>query len=521
MANVDVDAERASVAEASAGRACGLHPAAERPQFVVARRRLKSLRSRFVPMRTRAVSGHLACRPFDRRKPTGIALGPSPRMVMSAPAVPPVPAATPAPGALFRSEVLEARQAQWLGTIRIGRPLSFRVVTVAAVAMAGALIVFACWGEIARKASVHGVLLPVGGLIHVSAQQAGVISELLVKEGDDVQVGQPLARLRNERITAAGDAAALTAQALQARRASLETERRLTEQNLRQRQDGIAQRLLSLQAEQRHAQAELDTVRLRVQLAQRSLERQQELAKGGFVAAAQVQAKQEELLDLQLRERNAERSLQSLARDLQTVKADKLAVDNQTQTALTQLDRNLASLDQESTENDSRNGLTLTAPQTGRVSALPINVGQALQAGQTVASIVPVAADGRPAELEAQLFAPSRTAGFAQPGQEVYLKLAAYPYQKFGVARGSISTVSRSPISPQDLPAGQGQALVSAAQANEPLYRISVRLRSQTVNTYGNARPLAAGMSVEADVRQDVRKIWELLLEPALAVVRH
>lgn len=157
---------------------------------------------------------------------------------------------------------MEARQAQWLGTIRIGRPLSFTVVTAAAVGMAAALIAFACWGEITRKTTVHGVLLPVGGLIHVTAMQSGVVAELLVKEGEDVAAGQPIARLRSERITAGGDTAILTAHALQARRASLEAERRLTEQNLRQRQDGIAQRLQSLQIEERQAQGELETVRL-------------------------------------------------------------------------------------------------------------------------------------------------------------------------------------------------------------------------------------------------------------------
>lgn len=136
---------------------------------------------------------------------------------------------------LFRPEVLQARQAQWLGSIRIGRPLSFSVVTGAALAMAAALVAFACWGEVTRKVTVHGVLLPVGGLINVAAPQAGVVAEVLVREGDEVRAGQPLLRLKSERITASGDAALLTAQALAARRASLEAERRLTEQNLRQR----------------------------------------------------------------------------------------------------------------------------------------------------------------------------------------------------------------------------------------------------------------------------------------------
>ena len=152
---------------------------------------------------------------------------------------------------LFRDEVLQARQAQWLGSIRIGRPLSFSIVTGASLAMAAALIAFACWGEVTRKVTVHGVLLPVGGLINISSPQAGLIAELLVKEGDEVAVGQPLLRLKSERLTVGGDAALLNAQALTARRASLDTERRLTEQSLRQRLDSIAQRLQSLQAEER------------------------------------------------------------------------------------------------------------------------------------------------------------------------------------------------------------------------------------------------------------------------------
>lgn len=383
--------------------------------------------------------------------------------------------------------------------------------------MAGALIAFACWGEVTRKTTVHGVLLPVGGLLHVTAQQAGVISELLVAEGDAVLAGQPLARLRNDRITVGGDAGALTAQALEARRSSLEAERRLMEQNLRQRQDSLAQRLLSLQAEQRQAQGELDTVRLRVQLAKQSVDRQEVLANAGFVSPAQVQAKQEELLDLQLRERNAQRNLHALDRDLQTVRADKLANDNQAKTTLAQLDRALASLDQESTDNVSRSGLTLIAPRAGRVSALPITAGQAVQPGQNVVSLVPIGPDGRPAGLQAQLYAPSRSAGFAQPGQEVYLRLAAYSYQKFGVVKGRVESVSRSPIASQDLPAGQGQALVAAAQASEPLYRISVELTTQTLNTYGRETQLTAGMGLEADVYLETRKLWEWFLEPLIS----
>jgi membrane fusion protein len=433
------------------------------------------------------------------------------------------------PQLLFRPEVLGQRQAQWLGRIHIARPPSFAWVTGVALVLALALASFATWGEVTRKARLPGLLVPGAGLISVSAPQAGQVAELLVREGQAVQAGQPLMRLKNERLLAqGGDAALLNAQALAQRRASLETERLLLQQQARQRQDAITDRLRSLQAEERQAEAELETNRLRVQLARKSHERFTELGRSGFVSEVQAQQKQEELLDLQLRERNAERSLQALQRDMQALRAESQSNQTSLNTSLAQLERSLASLSQEHTEHEARMGFTINAPQAGRISALTLHPGQAVQAGQTVLSLVPGVADEAVAEsqssaqLQAQLWAPSRTAGFVKAGQTVWLRYAAYPYQKFGMAEGVVQAVSESPVAPQDLPQGQAQALLSAAQSNEPLYRISVQLKSQTLDTYGKPTALKAGLALEADVLQESRKVWEWALEPVLAAsVRH
>jgi membrane fusion protein len=286
-------------------------------------------------------------------------------------------ACSAAPQPLFRSEVLQQRQAQWLGSIRIARPPSFAWVTGVALLLALALASFATWGEVTRKARLPGLLVPGAGLISVSAPQAGQVAELLVREGQAVHKGQPLMSLKTERLLAqGGDAALLNTQALAQRRASLETERLLLQQQTRQRQDAIAERLRSLQAEERQAEAELETNRLRVQLARKSHERFAELGRSGFVSEVQAQQKHEELLDLQLRERNAERSLQALRRDMQALRAESQSSQTALNTSLAQLERSVASLSQEHTEHEARMGLTLTAPQAGRISALTLHPGQ-------------------------------------------------------------------------------------------------------------------------------------------------
>lgn len=412
-----------------------------------------------------------------------------------------------------------ARQTQWLGSIRLASHSSFSLMTAAVLILLLLLVTFACISEITRKVTVRGVLLPVGGLIAVAAPQPGVISEAMVHEGERVVAGQPLLRIRNERRTSAGDLAAMTSQALEARRSSLQTQIRLAELNLSQRSTAIVERRRSLLAEERQALAELETHRLRLALAEKSVERQKQLAQGGFVAGAQVQQKEEELLDIQLRERNADRNLQALRRDLQSAVSERQSLETQTRVTLSQIERELASLSQESTELDEKNGLTVVAPQAGQISALNREVGQPVQTGQTLLSLLPAAPgpDGA-AELQALLFAPSRTTGFVRAGQEVWLRYAAFPYQKFGMAVGHVVSISRSPIAIQDLPAGQAEVLAGANLASEPMYRITVRLPAQDMATYGYRTPLAIGMTLDADIKIDRRKVLEWIFEPVIAV---
>lgn len=437
---------------------------------------------------------------------------------------------------LFRQEVVQAAQDQWLGRIRIARPPSFAWVTGIAVVLAAALIAFAVLGQVSRKARLTGLLLPSEGLISVSAPQAGTVAELLVSEGQQVQAGQPLVRLTSPRLLAGGDATVLAAQALAQRGSALGTERLLLQQQARQRDDALNDRLRSLRAEIRQAEAELETHHLRAQLAAKSQARFDELGRSSFVSPAQTQQKQEELLDLQLRERNAQRNGEALQREVQSVQGELQANRISLATSLAQLDRSLASLSQEMHENEARGGLIVAAPQAGTVGALVPHPGQAVQPGQTLLSLVAEARVGHvpdatpavdsgqstsvsaAARLQALLYAPSRTAGFVQAGQTVWLRYAAYPYQKFGMALGTVAAVSQTPIAPQDLPAGQAQALLAAAQSNEPLYRITVDLAQQHIKTYGKSQALKAGMSLEADVMQERRAVWEWMLEPVLAV---
>jgi membrane fusion protein len=434
---------------------------------------------------------------------------------------------------LFRPEVQQAQAAQWLGSVRLHRPLSFAVLTTAALGLALALVAFAAWGEVNRKARLSGLLVPSLGSLSLTAQQSGVLRQLPISEGQTVKAGDVLLVLYTERQSllngTMGDTTERAAQQILARQQSLSTERTLRQLQTRQREEVLSDRIRTLQAELRQAEEEWSLQQRRVQLARTTLARNEQLAAAGFVAPAQVQTKQEELIDADGKLQSLERARLGLQHDLQALQGERSALSAQLQTDLALIERSRSSLDQEMSENAARQSTVVTAPFDGIVTALNLKLGQSVQSGQTLATLVPVSSsssDGPGSEsqhlplqapLLAQLFAPSRTAGFVRPGQTVYLRYDAYPYQKFGLHTGHITTVSATPFAPSELPANLAPQLIAQAGSNEALYRINVQLDVQSIQAYGESMPLKAGLTLEADVLQERRKVWEWVLEPVLA----
>jgi membrane fusion protein len=181
------------------------------------------------------------------------------------------------------------------------------------------------------------------------------------------------------------------------------------------------------------------------------------------------------------------------------------------------LDRSMAQLEQERAEAEARREIVVVAPHDGTVTAIHAVVGAKADTGTPLLSIVPPAS-----RLEAHLYAPSRAIGFVHPGQRVLLRYQAYPYQRFGHYEGVVAAVSRAALSPTELPAQLAGLTsltgVAAGAAAEPIYRITVSLASQTVTAYGAEVPLQPGMTLEADVALERRRLFEWVLDPLYAV---
>lgn len=417
----------------------------------------------------------------------------------------------------FRKQALAAQAAPHLGPIRAGHNLRFTAMAGASLLVCAALVAFATWTDVTRKARLPGILVPTLGTLDLTSSHSGTLLEVLAKEGDDVDAGRVVLRIGTDRRSRLGDTSTLVMSSLSQRRAALQAERLSATAQASHKEASLAERLRNMQIEQQQALDELKALQARLALARKTVERFEQLSGDGFVSAVVLQQKHEDLLDLRLREQAAQRGLTTLARDAQIVRAEQSASSAALRVQLAQLDRQQSALDQESIEVDARGEVAAVAPRSGTISSLSLHPGQSVQPGQTLVTLIPRSSVGTPSQLEAHLYAPSRTIGFVEPGQSVWLRYAAYPYQKFGMAQARIVSVSRTPVNPQDLPAGQAQTLLQAAGNQEPLYRITASLATQAIHAYGMVHALRPGMALEADVIQDRRAVWEWLLEPLFA----
>ncbi|AIY39624.1 HlyD family secretion protein [Collimonas arenae] len=432
------------------------------------------------------------------------------------------------PLSLFRPQVLTAYSSQWVGSIRLAQPLSAWAITFMALVVGATLVAYASFGSITKKARVAGITVPTCGSLTINAPNVGVLIHTHVTEGQRVVAGQTLFELSTERQGNQGEITALISQQLAARQQSLETEQRLRATQYLEKKQAIIQHLNNLAAEAGQLEQEIALAQRRHDLGQSSLSKYEALQASGYVSPAQTQQKQEDLIDLAARVSSLNRNKLQLQANRQSLQADLAVLANNLATDNAQLQGNEASLQQEMAENHSRKGSLIVAAQAGIVTTITYQPGQAVSAGQVLATMIPASGTDTATacnSLEVHLYTPSRNAGFVIPGQQVLIRFSAYPYQKFGLQQGRVIDVSKTPFAPNELPPNLASTILSNAQqtiqgfnSNEALYRIKVRLDKQSIEAYGQAQYLKPGMTLEADVMQDRRKIWEWIVEPILAV---
>ena len=264
---------------------------------------------------------------------------------------------------LFRKEALEAQQVSALGRILLFTPRIADVLIALVLLFTFLLLLFVIFGSYTRKATVYGELVPVSGVIKVYPPQGGRIEAVEVQSGARVAKGAVLARINSAVDTAGGDTQARVLAALQAQHDALQEN---LGRNARAQKEYAAQmtarrEALATQAQMLAGQEKL--LASRQGLAAKNEVRYKRLMQQDYVARESYEERVQERLSLDVQLQQAKRERQSVAQQL-------LSLDNERSQQLDsfsreahELSRQLAQVEAQIAETESRQAVLLRAPQ--------------------------------------------------------------------------------------------------------------------------------------------------------------
>jgi len=407
---------------------------------------------------------------------------------------------------LFRQEAIDAQREKLLGEVSLARPVPLAAFTGVALLFAALLVSFSVWGEYSRRERVDGFLALDSGAARLLAPGAGTITDILAKEGDEVQAGQPLIRLSYERGTASGATSGeLVQREISERIIGLEREQQQVRTLGAQQAEILRRKIEDLQRELAQFEIEIKAQQSRLASARNEYQRAEDLFRDKFYSESKLIEFRNNVLDQQVKLEGLRRQRAGVERELSATRAELPTIDMKVETQIDQVKRQISELQQGSVQEEAKRENVIRAPIAGVLTNIAANRGEAVADEAPLAVVVP-----KGSGLHAQLLVPTRAIGFVQPGQAVVLRYDAFPFQRFGQYGGKVERVSETVWSPGEK--------VGPMTVREPVYRVDVRLDSQYIATGGQKLSLRPGMSVNADILQEKRKVWEWVFEPILSL---
>lgn len=396
------------------------------------------------------------------------------------------------------------------------------------------LLVWALLGRLDIVAVAEGKLVPASFLKIVQPSEAGIVKEILVREGDEVRAGQVLMRM--DALTTEADLEAIAAEHARRRRQLARIDAELSGQpfaaptdapaalareaaaQYRANREALAAALAEEKSRLVKAQQELAAARQQQARLEAVLPhyREQDRAYGklvqdGFAGALMGSDKRRERIEKEQElatqahlVASAQASIEQSHKKQRQIEADyQRGLHAERNDAQAQFDRLTQELQK---QQHRRQLLELKAPQDGVIKDLATHTaGTVVSPGTVLASLVP-----REEKLKAEVWVSNEDIGFVRAGQTVKLKFAAYPFQKYGMGEGRVEHVSADAQSEEE---ARDQGF--AASGKPPLrYKALVTLSSNALQMDGVKYPLAVGMHTAAEILLGDRTVAEYLLSP-------
>ena len=311
--------------------------------------------------------------------------------------------------------------------------------------------------KVDRVVPVQGKLQTLRSTQEVATPEQGIVSQVLVKENQEVQVGQPLVILDTE--------------ALRAEAASMVDK----ESSLRATASAEVQRLRAAIGE---ARARLVGAQEQLKITDTQLSRLRPLAQEGGYGQLNILDAEKTRSELVSRIASTEAEILKLQAESAQKEADLVSARSTNRASLVATRRRLREI-------------VLRAPLAGTILDLKAKPGQVVQNAESVLKLVPKD------NLQAQVNVPDADLAFVRPGQSAEVEFPAYRRDTYGWLPAVVTGIGTDALPPDE--------------TNKfSRFPVKLRLSKQYLESKGKRYSLQAGMALTANLRLEKASLLEL-----------
>lgn len=411
-------------------------------------------------------------------------------------------------------------------------PLSkhFLLLTIGAF-----FLLFVVWSNIATLDEVtrgDGKIIPSTEVQALQSLDPGIVDEFLVKEGDEVDVGQVLMRLRD--IEASSDLGANRARYLgllaSITRLQAQAEGKDTvvfpDEVIKGAPNSVTEELNAFRANQLQLDGQINVIKKQI------TQREQEVDEintriGDLRGVIQLQTQEKNMiaplvergsapkLELMQLERGIKEKVselnglksslpraksavdEAMARLTEATSAAKAQAQSELATKLTEMNEireRLSALTERKTRKE------IKSPVSGTIQELTMNtVGGVVRAGEDLIKIVP-----KDDQLIVEARVKPSDRAFIYPGQPAVIKLTAYDFSIYGGLKGELLDISADTIEDEK---------------GNSFYRVRLRTYETELKRKGEILPIIPGMVASVDILTGKKTVMQYLLKPLIKTI--
>ena len=336
------------------------------------------------------------------------------------------------------------------------RALAWTIISTASFGF-----IFAIFAKIDEVVLAPGELQPLGAERPVKAPFAGVIKDIVVKEGQKVIAGDTLLKF--------------DADVSRKRKETLETQVKLEKKRFEE--------------ESRAVKARKRGVVARLKGLNRSLNTESAIYENILPLAEIGAMQQTEVLRQRNKVEQLDSEVQQAGADLEEVEAQLNKLEQESLREISDLERQLVEVEDTITKEK------LSAPVSGIVFGMvPSSAGYAASAGETLVKVVPGG------EIEAKIYITNKDVGFMKPGMKAQIRVDAFPYTQFGSITGALKSVGTLPLEPDQ-------------QNPMPRFPAYVKIDKEYLEKDGEKYNISAGQSVQVNLILRDKRVISLLTD--------